>query len=139
MKDILSVPQEHMCNCCSNGQVRANLSQHLRAREPRKTLFRKLIGIEHEVLIEDECLFIASAVLVEKLLGEEGEVLAVPDIRCVARAECDPRKKTNVKKPNLPEKEVDCTYMQMAVPAYSDNCVESGVNKAPIEPPPDPT
>jgi hypothetical protein len=30
------------------------------------------------------------------------------------------------------------TYMQTAQPLYSESCVESGVNKEPIEPPPDP-
>ena len=100
----------------SNSQTVANLGDDLRAGEPWQSLFSQTCGIESEVLVEDEKLVVSSSVLVEELLGEEGEVLAIPDIHGEAGAECDPsRRIASVRASTVGDKRRR-TNMQRAVP-----------------------
>lgn len=53
-------------------------------------LLLELVVVEGIIGIEDGELVILSAVLVEQQLREEGEVLGIPDVLCVACTERDP-------------------------------------------------
>ena len=72
-----------MCNGCTDSHIRTELGDNLRAGKPWKTNHSELLLVEHEVLVEDQSLLEAGAVLVEELLREEWEVLPIPRIEMV--------------------------------------------------------
>lgn len=90
LNDLLAIPHEHMGDGASNSQTVTDLGNDLGTGEPWQSLFSQTRGIEFEVLVKDEKLIVSSPVLVEELLGEEGEALAIPDIHGEAGAERDP-------------------------------------------------
>ena len=56
-------------------------------------LLLKLLVVERVVWIQDCQLIILCTVLVEQKLSQEGEVLRMPDVHCVARAKRNPDQK----------------------------------------------
>ena len=74
----------------SDGETVANLGNHLGAGEPWQALFSELRGVKAEVLVENARLVESLAVLVEKLLRQEREALAIPDIVVVYHTKGDP-------------------------------------------------
>lgn len=64
-------------------------SAKLRYRIPRTYLLRELLVVKRKVVVEDGELVVRPSILVEKQLRQEREVLRIPDVHRVARAERD--------------------------------------------------
>ena len=87
VNNFLAVPEEDMANGSTDSQVGTELVENLGRGEPRETDCSEFGLVKTEIIIENEELVVIGTILVEESLGEEGEVLGVPDIACVACAE----------------------------------------------------
>jgi len=87
--DVFAVPHKHVGNGRSNSHICTNFADNLRAGKPGQTNPGEFLLVKHEVLVEDESLLETGAVLVEELLGQEREVLAIPSVEMVGGAESD--------------------------------------------------
>lgn len=81
-------------------------------------LLGKLFVVEREVVVQDLELIVFPPVWIEQELGQEREVLCIPDIHRVARAERDPsRRMTPSQLAAKNEVRVICAHMQIPQPA----------------------
>ena len=93
LDDVLAVPNEHMGDSGTDGEVGTDLVKDLRGGEPGETDSFELGFVEHEVVVENRKLVEGIAVLEEESLGQEGEALRLPGVGGVASTESDAKER----------------------------------------------
>ena len=94
LNDVLSIPYENVRDSCANGQVSSDLPEQVRPCEPRQANGFQLGWVQAEVVVQYLQLVVQGTIEVEKGLREEREVLGVPCVGRIRRAERDAVNKT---------------------------------------------
>ena len=86
--EIIKVPQQHMNECCGESHVGCNKVSQIRGSKPRGAYSCHFDRVHFEGFVENACLVVDNIIravrsTIEKLLGQEWEVLCIEDIAIV--------------------------------------------------------